>query len=255
MTDTSVKKGIYNCPNCGAAASPQSVRCAYCNSSLATLVCSKCYGAVFIGMKHCPWCGESAASGKPAETEKGKCPRCNVDFLLLKVGSQTLRECPACGGLWVDHDTLQEICTRHEEQQAVMGFNPQPAPAINAAASSKRVYIPCPRCNKLMNRRQFAGCSRVVVDWCKEHGTWFDRDELRQIVQFILDGGLAKAREREKMQIEQARQNLREERRNLERLTRLAPEANYPASRESLDLDLFKVLGGIWNSLKGGSQQ
>ncbi len=106
-----------------------------------------------------------------------------------------------------------------------------------------------------MNRRQFAGCSRVVVDWCKEHGTWFDRDELRQIVQFILDGGLAKAREREKMQIEQARQNLREERRNLERLTRLAPEANYPASRESLDLDLFKVLGGIWNSLKGGSQQ
>ncbi|HSW40033.1 MAG TPA: zf-TFIIB domain-containing protein [Acidobacteriota bacterium] len=252
MTEARLKKGIYNCPPCGAPASPQSVRCAYCNSSLAALVCSKCYGAVFIGMKYCPWCGEDAGSGKQAETGKGKCPRCNVDFLLLKVGEQTLSECPACGGLWADHDTLREICNRQEEQQAVMEFDPQPAPAMDAAVSSKRVYIPCPRCNKLMNRRQFAGCSGVIVDWCKAHGTWFDRDELRRIVQFILDGGLSKAREREKAQIEQARRNLQDERRNLERLTRRAPEAGYPASGESLDPDLFKILGGIWRTLKSG---
>ncbi len=254
MTETRLKKGIYNCPNCGAAASPRSVRCAYCHSSLATLVCSKCYGAVFIGMKHCPWCGEDAATGKPAETAKGKCPRCNVDFLLVKVSKRMLGECPSCGGLWADHDTLQEICTSQEEQQAVMGFNSQLAPADEkASVPSKRIYIPCPRCNKLMNRRQFAGCSRVVVDWCKEHGTWFDRDELRQIVQFILDGGLAKSREREKMQIEQERQNLRDERRNLERLTRLAPETNIPSSQASLDLDLSAVLGGIWRAIKNGN--
>ena len=252
MTDSQIKSGIYNCPNCGAAATPQSVRCDYCRSSLATLVCSKCYGAVFIGMKHCPWCGEDAATGKPAENEIGKCPRCDIDFLLVRLGKRTLSECPGCGGLWVDHDTLQDICTSHEEQQAVMGFNPSPVAITGAAeAKHKRAYIPCPRCNKLMNRRQFAGCSHVVVDWCKAHGTWFDRDELRQIVQFILDGGLVKARERERRQIEEARQNLREETRSLERLSRLAQEPDFSASQQGFEIDLSGVLGGIWRSIKG----
>jgi len=251
MTDTQMKSGVYNCPNCGAAATPESVRCAYCHSSLATLICSKCYGAIFIGMKHCPWCGENAAEGKPLAEATGKCPRCDVAFVLVKVSSRMLHECPTCGGLWVDNETLQAICTDQEQQQAVMGFKPESAPATSApAAQSGRTYIPCPECNKLMNRRQFAGCSGVIVDWCKPHGTWFDRDELRQIVQFILDGGLNKSREREKFKLEEERQNLREEKRNLETLTRLGRDADFAVPRDGLDIDLFGVLGGIWRSLK-----
>jgi Zn-finger nucleic acid-binding protein len=250
MTDTKVKTGIYNCPNCGAAATPESVRCAYCHSSLATLICTNCYGAIFLGMKHCPWCGENAATGKPAESAKGRCPRCDMAFASVKVGEQTLGECPACGGLWVDNETFQEICTNQEKQQAVMGFVSEPVSALDAAApKTGRTYIPCPKCDKLMNRRQFAGCSRVIVDWCKAHGTWFDRDELRQIVQFILDGGLNKSREREKLTLEDARQSLREERRNLERLNRLGTESAFGTSQKCLDADLFSVLGGIWRSL------
>jgi Zn-finger nucleic acid-binding protein len=259
MADTQLKKGIYNCPNCGAAATPQSVRCAYCRSSLATLVCSKCYGAIFLGMKHCPWCGESAAAGKPTEATKGKCPRCDVEFLLIQASKKALSECPSCGGLWVDHDTLQEICVDREEQEAVMRFHTETAPIgeatslpSEATSPQKRVYIPCPRCSKLMNRRQFAGCSRVVVDYCKAHGTWFDRDELRQIVQFILDGGLAKAREREKLQLEQERQNLRDERRNLERLSKLGSQADFADARQGYEVDLLSVMGGIWDSIKNG---
>lgn len=228
MADAQVQSGIYNCPNCGAAATPESVRCVYCHSSLATLVCSKCYGAIFIGMKHCPWCGENAAAGKTLEGAKGKCPRCNVDFLLVKMSKRMLSECPACGGLWVDNETLQEICTSQEQQQAVMRFNPEPVPATGgAAAQSGRTYIPCPECHKLMNRRQFADCSGVIVDWCKAHGTWFDRNELRQIVQFILDGRLNKSREREKFKLEEERQSMREERRNLETLTRLGRDVEF----------------------------
>ena len=134
MTDMNIKSGIYNCPNCGAAAMPDSVRCAYCHSSLATLVCAQCYGAIFLGMKHCPWCGENAATGKPAERAQGKCPRCDVAFVSIKMSEQMLSECPACGGLWVDNDTFQEICTNQEKQQTVMGFNPEPMSATGAAA-------------------------------------------------------------------------------------------------------------------------
>ena len=32
------------------------------------------------------------------------------------------------------------------------------------------------------------------MDVCKPHGTWFDKDELRRIVEFIRAGGIEKAR-------------------------------------------------------------
>jgi Zn-finger nucleic acid-binding protein len=48
-----------------------------------------------------------------------------------------------------------------------------------------------------MHRVNFGRCSSVVVDVCKTHGTWFDRDELRRVVEFIRAGGLDKARAKE----------------------------------------------------------
>lgn len=214
----------YNCPNCGAAAAPDSVRCAYCHSSLATLVCASCFGAIFIGMKHCPWCGADAQAGKPAQSSIGKCPRCDLDLLLLAAGNKQLFECPGCGGLWVDKDTLQQICTEREKQQAVMGLDFASHPTTATPGRNERTYVPCPVCRKLMNRKNFADCSGIIVDWCRDHGTWFDRDELKNVVQFILGGGLAKSRDVEKSRLEEARLHVEEEKRNLARIARLGDE-------------------------------
>jgi Zn-finger nucleic acid-binding protein len=62
-----------------------------------------------------------------------------------------------------------------------------------------------------MNRINFARCSGVIVDVCKGHGTWFDRDELSRIVEFIRDGGLEASRNREKASIEEERRRLQQE--------------------------------------------
>jgi Zn-finger nucleic acid-binding protein len=59
-----------------------------------------------------------------------------------------------------------------------------------------------------MNRVNFAHCSHVVVDVCAAHGTWFDRDELRRIVEFIRGGGLEEARAREMEQLDERRRQL-----------------------------------------------
>lgn len=59
-----------------------------------------------------------------------------------------------------------------------------------------------------MNRVNFANCSHVVVDVCTQHGTWFDRDELRRIVEFIRAGGLEAARERQIAELEEQRRRL-----------------------------------------------
>ena len=63
----------------------------------------------------------------------------------------------------------------------------------------------------MMNRINFARCSGVIVDVCKGHGTWFDRDELRTIVEFVRGGGLELAREREKSEIRYERERLHAE--------------------------------------------
>ena len=62
-----------------------------------------------------------------------------------------------------------------------------------------------------MNRVNFARCSGVVVDICKQHGTWFDRDELSRIVEFIHGGGLNASRAKEKIEIAEQRERLRQE--------------------------------------------
>jgi Zn-finger nucleic acid-binding protein len=59
-----------------------------------------------------------------------------------------------------------------------------------------------------MNRANFARCSGVIVDLCKAHGIWFDRDELSKIIEFIGQGGLEMSRTREKMRLEEERRTL-----------------------------------------------
>ena len=221
MSCSQIEQGIYNCPNCGAAAAPDSVRCAYCHSSLATLICSYCFGAIFIGMKHCPWCGANAQAGKPVPSSIGKCPRCALNLMLVPVGDKHLCECEKCGGLWVDKETFQQICTDVEQQQAVMGFDPDSKQSTAGPEPNGATYIPCPVCRKLMNRKNFADCSGIIVDWCRDHGIWFDRDELRKVVRFILGGGLVKSRNLEKTRLQEVRLRIEEEKKNLARITRL----------------------------------
>jgi Zn-finger nucleic acid-binding protein len=197
------------CPNCGGEAQPDSVRCEWCGSSLATVSCPSCFGAMFIGMKHCPWCGvEAARLELPGSA--GPCPRCNVTMLAVKVGRTSLNECRQCGGLWVDNASFQQICEDRESQEAVLGVARSSAEHADAKLSAQsRMYVPCPLCRQLMNRVNFAGCSGVVIDWCKEHGTWFDHSELRRVVEFIQAGGLKKSREREKIRLEEENRRLR----------------------------------------------
>jgi len=247
MNDTAIQRGVYNCPNCGAAAAPENVRCAYCTSTLATEVCSACYGAIFVGMKHCPWCGAAAIAGTSAHEIPLRCPRCNTSLMRVSLEDKTISECSSCGGLWLNKDTLQNICTDQESRQAVLGYAfEQKNIEEGIGRRQERAYIPCPECRKMMNRINFAGCSGIVVDWCRAHGTWFDRNELKQIVLFIQGGGLKKARERELARLEEAKLHLREEQRSLARIARLGGDSSMHAT-VAVDLDpLFQFLTKFW---------
>jgi Zn-finger nucleic acid-binding protein len=116
----------------------------------------------------------------------------------------------------VDVPSFEKICADREQQAAVLGAA-SPAPRGEVSKSGKVLYSPCPECTQLMNRINFARCSGVIVDICKGHGIWFDRDELSRIVEFVRAGGLATARSKEKAAIEEERRQLRQEQRSVDR--------------------------------------
>ncbi len=203
-----------NCPMCGAAASTDATRCLFCDARLATLACPSCFGMMFLGDRHCPRCG-ALASRDEIETEEVSrygCPRCRDPLAAVAVGVATMRECARCGGLWVSAAAFEQICADREQQAAVLSAaSPLSQKASDHLEAGKVRYVPCPECGQLMNRVNFAHCSGVVIDICKGHGTWFDRDELSRIVDFIRAGGLEAARAREKQQLSEERRLLRQE--------------------------------------------
>ena len=203
--------GTLQCPACGAAASADAASCAYCKALLATVACPSCFGMIFAGTHFCPHCGAEgarASTGDGSEAPK-RCPRCAVEMATVSVGTAPVAECGRCGGVWVDAATFDRIAGEREQQASVLTWlgGASTGPAAANAVDSVR-YGPCPECGKLMNRVNFARCSGVVVDVCKGHGTWFDADELRRVVEFIRAGGMDRAREKERVMLEEERRRL-----------------------------------------------
>jgi Zn-finger nucleic acid-binding protein len=205
---------------CGAPATTDATRCEHCGARLGTVACPSCFGIMFLGQKFCPHCGAKADRQEESAPSKPQpCPRCRTTNLeAVVIGGSNLRECPHCEGIWTDAETLRQICADREQQSAVLGMATHLPPNDGVEMEQQIRYLPCPVCGDLMNRVNFANYSNVIVDVCRLHGTWFDRDELRRIVEFIRDGGLDKARAREMA-------NLKEDR----RLAALKDHAAMPA--------------------------
>jgi len=160
---------------------------------------------VFKGARHCSHCGAPVDRTElPAAGSLG-CPRCRIALSGAIVGKVTLSECAKCEGLWTDAATLHQICTDQEKQAAILGAAAL-VPATQERPLEKVVYVPCPVCAKIMNRVNFAKCSGVIVDVCRAHGTWFDKEELRRLVEFIRGGGMLRAREKEVAELERRKQ-------------------------------------------------
>lgn len=200
-----------NCPNCGASVSSDAPRCRYCESKLATVSCPSCFGMMFIGSRHCPHCGAAATEVKAATLSVLKCPHCKADMRPITLGGSAMRECENCEGLWLEVAAFEKLCADREQQSAVLGVaSALPRNPLGPTGAPIQVrYVPCPECGQLMNRINFAHCSGVIVDVCRGHGTWFERDELRGIVEFIRGGGLELSRQKEKRSIEFEREQLR----------------------------------------------
>jgi Zn-finger nucleic acid-binding protein len=156
-----------------------------------------------VGTKFCPHCGAAAQAVAPGTPTKHSCPRCNEALTAVEVAKTPLEECMRCGGLWVDVASFDHICADAEAQAAASGLQLPPAPA--GMFDAKVHYIKCPQCATLMNRKNYAEHSGIILNVCRAHGVWLDRDEIRQIIEFVHAGGLDHARRAEVEELQRAR--------------------------------------------------
>ena len=122
--------------------------------------------------------------------KKINCPKCNVGMKVVKLDSVEIDECPSCGGMWVD---------KMEEKQA-LDMKPSVF-TVEELHNLREIYKPlgrveevkyfkCPHCSKFMWRKNYMHHSGIIVDKCKDHGTFFDKGELEKAIEFIKKGGI-----------------------------------------------------------------
>lgn len=198
---------------------------------------------VFRSAKFCAHCGANLLHSA-AEGAALPCPKCKEASLAqVKLGRTPVHECGKCHGLWVENAVFEQICADRERQSAALGrASANFRPGGQRFETSVR-YVPCPVCSHLMHRMNFAKCSGIVVDACRTHGTWFDRDELQHIVEFIRAGGMDLAREKEKAELEATRRTLELARRNL------TANEDFGRRRTFDETDLFEIAGSILRAL------
>jgi hypothetical protein len=91
-----------------------------------------------------------------------------------------------------------------------------------------------------MNRVNFALGSHLVLDVCKPHGTWFDKHELRRMVEFIRAGGLEKARAHQIAQLQEERRRF-ESSRNIGATIEMAHASGWEQDEHGLLDDFLRL--------------
>lgn len=195
------------CRSCGGPVRSGDVRCPSCDSQVATVACPGCFALVALDAVHCPKCG--AAVARPTLEEAGPlaCPGCLEPLQREDLGGTRLAQCLRCGGTWLARPAFEHLVEAREERASFLDALPA---AGGPPAPGAVTYRPCPACGRLMNRNNYARVSGVIVDTCRDHGLWFDADELRRVLAFIEAGGLKRAAQHDLAELQAERDRLRE---------------------------------------------
>ncbi len=195
---------LFRCASCSAQLAKDAGQCDYCGSQVErddyklSLVCPECYCRNADDARFCTACGVTfAPQSVEVEGEELPCPCCGCLMAVRELIGVAINECPKCKGLWVPDDELDFLISRAvqaQEESAENAERPLEPRKKSANPFDQRVhYRKCPRCSGMMARRNFRKTSGIIVDQCRDHGTWLDADELEALVGFITSGGRPQA--------------------------------------------------------------
>ncbi len=209
---------VVRCSACGGARDGDEPNCGFCQADFTVherdlaAICPGCATRLPRTAKFCHGCGVTIdlLASKPGGPSDRTCPSCGDGAHLrsrrlgeigaaVAAGQMADRqlgavlECPRCAGLWVAAQAFQQL-ERQAKQLATIDEKvaptaPVPPPPDAIQKPAGKLYRPCVTCGELMQRRNYARRSGVVLDVCRDHGIWFDEKELESILEWIRRGG------------------------------------------------------------------
>lgn len=96
-----------------------------------------------------------------------RCPRCPSSPL----SDGPFHECRQCEGVWITEASIEQH----------VGTLPPPG-SVTCEISKTRAGLRCAECGESMQPLELM---HEPVDRCKEHGIWFDKHELRAVVERV----------------------------------------------------------------------
>ncbi|MCP3979437.1 MAG: hypothetical protein GY716_08920 [bacterium] len=254
---------VVRCSSCGAPRDEGSNSCTHCGSGYTLherdlhTICPECMARVSDRARFCHHCATplipQGSAGSPTEID---CPACGDKHRLNSRGIgdppiSTL-ECPGCAGLWLGGEAFRLVVDRSRDVADVTGVvapnNGGAAAAGLPPSQSGPAYRSCPECGELMHRKNFGKRSGVIIDTCRNHGLWFDSQELERILHWIRDGNEQRANE---IEAERARDAERDARRkkNISEAVGLAKWDQEPRGRHAGG-DFPDLLGSLLDFLR-----
>jgi Zn-finger nucleic acid-binding protein len=107
------------------------------------------------------------------------CVACNEPMIVLELDEIEIDYCLECGGVWLDSGELELLIGDASEVNKLM------AQAVSEA-EVMRSGRKCPICRKRMEAALIGADTKVEIDRCVNNdGLWFDRGELREILEMM----------------------------------------------------------------------
>ena len=118
------------------------------------------------------------------------CPVCDTEMAVLELHGVEIDYCFSCGGIWLDSGELEELIGDEKKSDEIIHL------FKDVTSTNKEKKRPCPICGKAMKKVEVQLENPVIIDKCpKEHGIWFDKDELLKIVNSVNADGNDKVAE------------------------------------------------------------
>ncbi len=105
------------------------------------------------------------------------CPYCKEPMIVLELSQVEIDYCTECGGIWLDAGELEllmgDVLAKDKVLESFDSDNKTDERSIN-----------CPICLKRMAKYSCGIDKKVLVDKClSDHGIWFDKGELHDIIE------------------------------------------------------------------------
>lgn len=187
---------VVRCSSCGGPREKGSAACTHCGADFTLherdlhTICPHCVTRISDRAKFCHACGKAIAPEQLAvKAAEERCPACDGERRLfvrsLEGEEVTVLECDRCAGIWLGQRIFELLEQRARTEASSLTQPTKPEPR----SQEGRFYRRCVVCDRLMHRENYRRRSGIVVDVCREHGIWFDRGELEQILDWVRTGG------------------------------------------------------------------